>query len=286
MVGQKVENGHRCAARICCSGADTLFEWSKSPMNGANNLSVKDEMVETTGHESVVDRVYHQIRGLIVSAGLKPGDQLPTESELVDLYGASRSTVRESLRLLEQEGTVHAVQGHGRFISASGALRVERPMTKYESITEVLTGLGYRVTSAVLEVTLGNANEEEAQALEIEPGAEVIRLLRIRYGDERPLVVSANTVPRLALPGPINHRDWSGSLTEALAAHGHYVNSALATISAVQLPEEWEQKYNLEGLGPWLLGTEVGLTRNNTRILYAKDFHLGSEITFSVVRRR
>jgi len=249
-------------------------------------LSVKGEVVETTGNGSVVDRVHQKIRGLISERGLKPGDQLPTESELVELYGVSRSTVRESLRLLEQEGTVHAVQGHGRFISASGALRVERPITKYESITEVLTGLGYKVTSAVLEVGEAEADQEESQALDIKVGSPVIRLLRIRYGDDRPLVISANTVPREALPGPLNHRDWGGSLTEALAGHGYYVNSALATMSAVELPETWERKYNLAGLGPWLLGTEVGLTRDNTRILYAKDFHLGSEITFSVVRRR
>jgi GntR family transcriptional regulator len=234
----------------------------------------------------MVERVHERLQELISRLGLQPGDRLHTESELAELFGVSRSTVREALRLLEQEGVVHAVQGQGRFISASGSLRVDRPMTKYESITEVLNARGYRVSSAVLQVATGSADEEEAQALRIEQGAEVIRLLRIRYGDEEPLVVSANTLPRAILPGPLEHRDWSGSLTAALAGHGHHVNASLATISAVNLPEEWERRYNLADLGPWLLVKEVGMSRQGERVLYAADYHRGSDISFSVLRQR
>lgn len=242
--------------------------------------------MHAAGRANRVERVYDQVQELISRLGLKPGDRLNTEAELAELFGVSRSTVREALRVLEQQGVVHAIQGQGRFISASGSLRVERPMTKYESITEVLDARGYRVSSAVLEVSVGLADEEEADALRIEPGAEVIRLLRIRYGDEEPLVVSANTLPRATLPGPVKHRDWSGSLTAALEAHGHHVNASLATISAVDLPEEWQERYQLGGLGPWLLVKEVGMSRQGDRVLYAADYHRGSEMSFSVLRQR
>lgn len=242
--------------------------------------------MNVSGRRSLVERVYEQIQELISRLGLKPGDRLNTEAELAELFGASRSTVREALRQLEQEGIVHAVQGQGRFISAPASLRVERPMTKYESITEVLEARGYRVSSAVLEVSTGEADEEEAEALHIERGAEVIRLLRIRYGDEEPLVVSANTLPRATLPGPVEHRDWSASLTATLAAHGHHVNASLATISAANLPEEWQRRYKLDNLGPWLLVKEVGMSHQGERVLYAADYHRGSEISFSVLRQR
>lgn len=249
-------------------------------------MSGKKTSAPMAGRESMVERVHDQVQELISRLGLKPGDRLNTEAELSELFGVSRSTIREALRLLEQEGVVHAVQGQGRFISASGSLRVERPMTKYESITEVLSARGYRVSSAVLDVSSGTADAEEAEALGLAPDAEVIRLLRIRYGDDEPLVISANTLPRDTLPGPLEHRDWSGSLTAALAAHGHLVNAAIATISAVDLPQDWQERYNLKGLGPWLLVTEVGMTRQGERVLYAADYHRGSEISFSVLRQR
>jgi DNA-binding GntR family transcriptional regulator len=233
-----------------------------------------------------VDRVYGRVLQLVQQLGLRTGDRLHTEAELSDLFGVSRSTVREALRKLEQEGVLVAVQGQGRFISAAASLSPERPMTKYESITEMLTARGYAVASAVLDVTEGSATEAEAEALELDAGDPVIRLLRIRFGDERPLVVSENTIPRELLPGPIEYRDWSGSLTAALAAHGQHVRSSLATISAVDLPEPWGERHRLEGLGPWLLVTEVGLTKEGRRVLYARDYHRGDEISFSVLRQR
>lgn len=227
-----------------------------------------------------------QIVSLIKRLGLKAGDRMPTEVELTAKLGASRSTIREALRQLEQEGAVVAVQGQGRFVSASGLLRLERPMTKYESITELLTARGYSVTSAVLKVAESEAGAEEASALELEVGDPVIRLLRIRFGDDKPMVVSENTIPRELLPGPIEYRDWSGSLAETLAAHGEYVQTSVATVSAVELPEDWAQRYHLEGMGPWLLVTEVGLSVSGRRVLYAKDYHRGGEFSFSLLRQR
>ena len=117
-------------------------------------------------------------------------------------------------------------------------------------------------------------------------GDPVIRLARLRYGGDEPLVLSINTLRRSALPGPIAHRDWGGSLSSALEAHGHHITSSAARISAVELPETLEKRHNLTGLGPWLLVHETCLTRTGDRVLYSQDYHRGSLIGFSVLRRR
>lgn len=49
--------------------------------------------------------------------GLKAGDRLPSEPELITQYGVSRATVREALISLEQEGWVQRLQGKGTFVS-------------------------------------------------------------------------------------------------------------------------------------------------------------------------
>lgn len=234
---------------------------------------------------SIVDQLREDILELISDRGLKPGDQLPTEPEFSQHFEVARSTVREALKRLEQEGLVHAIQGHGRFLSAIGSLRVERPITKYESITSMLQNLGYAVTNAVLSVEEAGATEEEALALNISAGDPVIHLIRLRYGNDEPMVYSVNTILREALPGPIAYRDWGGAVTGALEAHGHQITSSAARISATNLPAEVEERYNLGGLGPWLLVSETCLTRTGTRVLLAEDFHRGSEIAFNVLRR-
>lgn len=55
---------------------------------------------------SAVDRVVGQIRDLIASQGLALGDQLPTERELGERFGASRNTVREALRVIKAYGVI------------------------------------------------------------------------------------------------------------------------------------------------------------------------------------
>ncbi|TAM67751.1 MAG: GntR family transcriptional regulator [Microbacteriaceae bacterium] len=215
-----------------------------------------------------------------------PGDRLPTEPWLAEKFGVARSTVREALKQLEQEGLVDAVQGRGRFLSGIGSLAIERPITRYEGIADMLGNLGYRVSTMVLSADEIEMSAEEANALDTEEGHPAIRLRRIRFGDDQPLVYSTDVILREALPGPITHRDWSAPVTAALAAQGHEITSSAAHISAVDLPPDVEKRHNLGGLGPWLLVTETCITRSGTRVLAANDYHRGDVIGFNVLRRR
>lgn len=56
------------------------------------------------------------IRGRIESGELRPGDAVPSESALAELYGVGRGTVRHALAELEGAGLVKALHGKGRFV--------------------------------------------------------------------------------------------------------------------------------------------------------------------------
>lgn len=57
------------------------------------------------------ERIVDQIEAALASGDLKPGQRLPSERELVTQFGASRSTVREALRVLESKGVVRSRPG-------------------------------------------------------------------------------------------------------------------------------------------------------------------------------
>ena len=227
-----------------------------------------------------------ELARMISDESLSPGDRLPTEAQLAERFGVARSTVREALKRLEEDGLVDAVQGKGRFVSALAAAVVERPITRYEGVTEMLARLGHEGTTSVFSVGEVPADAEQARSLDIAPGTPLIRLARLRYGDGEPLVFSIDHIVRDALPGPLTHRDWSAPLTEALDANGHGILSSVAWISAVELPFDLARRHRLTGLGPWLLVTEVCLTRAGRRVLLAEDYHRGALIGFNVRRQR
>lgn len=235
---------------------------------------------------SRTDEALTLIRELIESEGLTSGDRLPSESELAESLAISRSSVREALKLLEQEGMATAIQGKGRFISASAALILDRPVTKYESTTEMLESLGYRVSTVVLDVRERQASAAEAKALELDEGAPVIAIQRLRCGDDEPVVFSTDVVPRDLLPGPITFRDWGVSVTAMLQSHGKLIESSAARLTAATLPTEYAKRYHLEGLDPWILVEETCVAMDGSRALYALDYHRGDKIAFNVLRRR
>ena len=63
------------------------------------------------------NRIFHgvveQIQDAILDGSLKPGDQLPSELKLKDMFETSRGTVREALRTLEQKGLIEIKTGVG-----------------------------------------------------------------------------------------------------------------------------------------------------------------------------
>ncbi len=65
--------------------------------------------------------IYHQLKTLIldqIASGLwRPGDQIPSESELCRLYGISRAPVRQALKELEYEGVLIRRSGSGTFVN-------------------------------------------------------------------------------------------------------------------------------------------------------------------------
>lgn len=246
----------------------------------------RTETSEPPRRSSKAPKLKDEILQLITDDGMRPGDQLPTEPDLAEHFGVSRSTIREALKLLEQDGLVNAIQGRGRFLSALGSLSIERPVTIYESITEMLQGLGYDVTNVVLSVDEEVADAHVANELGIAEGDPVIRLVRLRLGGDEPMVFSVNVMRRDALPGPLGFRDWSVSVTKTLEGHGHAIVSSVARISAANLPEPYASKLDLAKYDPWLVVEETCITREGLRVLYAVDYHRSSEIAFNVIRRR
>jgi GntR family transcriptional repressor for pyruvate dehydrogenase complex len=70
---------------------------------------------ERIKHDRLYEGVVAQIQERIVTGKVKPGDRLPTESELAEQFGVSRSAVREAMKILSAKGLVEITPGRGTF---------------------------------------------------------------------------------------------------------------------------------------------------------------------------
>jgi DNA-binding GntR family transcriptional regulator len=73
-------------------------------------------MVNISAVQSLADKAYHEIRGLIVSLELAPGTVIE-ERELIERLGIGRTPVREALRRLAQERLVEVYPRRGMFVT-------------------------------------------------------------------------------------------------------------------------------------------------------------------------
>src|SRR5512142_1106803 len=100
------------------------------------------------------------------------GTQIPGEQDLCEIYGVSRTVVRQALRELELDGVITRRKGKGTFIS---------PPKINEGLVQKLTGFyqdmverGMKPTTKVLHRKVTPASEKVARYLGITPGEEVI----------------------------------------------------------------------------------------------------------------
>ncbi len=86
-------------------------------------------------------RIYESLKEEIASGRYRPGDRLPTESQLQEIHGVSRITVKKAMEMLCEEGCVERFPGKGSFVLNTGTQVAKQNFTgKPKTIGLVMSG--------------------------------------------------------------------------------------------------------------------------------------------------
>jgi GntR family transcriptional regulator len=152
----------------------------------------------------------------ITSTRWKSGQRLPSEPELCRHYGVSRTTIRQALARLEQEGLLRRAKGRGTFVDSS------RPRSWLIQSTEgffhdEFLRTGHRVTSKVLRLEQTVLPAWASGALRLPPDNEGVVLERIRAIDGLTALYVVNYLPPSLAEVVLGMRDPHESLYRRLA---------------------------------------------------------------------
>lgn len=79
--------------------------------------------------ETPVDKIIRQIRSLITSGQLSPGDKLPPERKLAEVFGVGRTPVRDAIKKLEFYGILKTMPQSGTVVAGLGITALEGLIT-------------------------------------------------------------------------------------------------------------------------------------------------------------
>lgn len=139
------------------------------------------------------EQISSALRVEIDSGGLPPDAQLPSEHELCQQFGVSRVTVRRALQTLEADGLIYRRPGLGSFVCER---RLAQGLARLTDFAQDMARAGIRATSRVLEQVAEPCPAPVAERLGLVAGTPVVRLARLRLGNDEPMAVDQTWIPR------------------------------------------------------------------------------------------
>ena len=136
-------------------------------------------------------QVATQFEQAIVAGDIAPGDKIDNEISLARDLGLSRPTMRQAIQLLVDKGLLVRKRGVGTQV-VQGKVRRTLELT---SLFDDLAGAGQRPRTDVLALARVPADAEVAHELQVEVGAPVWSLERLRWMGEEPLALMSNYLP-------------------------------------------------------------------------------------------
>ncbi|MGV8895819.1 MAG: GntR family transcriptional regulator [Rhodoglobus sp.] len=226
--------------------------------------------------------MYDQLRQLILNlieeGSLAPGDSLPGEHRLCELYGISRTVVRQALAQLQVEGVVERVKGKGTFVA--------RPKIA-ESLVHTLSGLydevnrrGGHVHSDILRHEREPADDEVARLLEIQVGDPVVVLERLRWVDGEPWSLTTTWMPDAAGSHTLGVDMSENSLYAVLDEFGITAASGIRSAEAVIASPEQAQLLQIDSGSALMMLRSVSRDAQGVPMEHFVAYHRGDRSRF------
>lgn len=240
-----------------------------------------DRIIKKSAYESARDKIFSYIQENELY-----GERLPSEMEFAQTMGISRNTVREAIRVLEQEGIVYSRHGVGTFV-ANKSNNLSCNITSLNSISEIIRIHGYKAGTLPAKVNVLVADAELADKMNVKIGEEILCVERIRTADDTPVILVRDYIPQLSGGAEQYLAKHEESLFEFLKKNYQIeVSYANCTIKAAISDEEINGLLRLECPTPLILLEQFHYTATGKLAFYSDSYFISDLFNFNVVRQR
>ncbi|AZU61544.1 GntR family transcriptional regulator [Neobacillus mesonae] len=151
----------------------------------------------------VIDRLKQDIEQGIY----KEKEKLPSEFDLAKQLGVSRATLREALRILEEENVIIRRHGVGTFVNSKPLFT--SGIEQLNSVTDMIKQVGMKPGTIFLRSSGQEPTDEDVRRFSCSENEEMVVIERVRTANGEPVVYCIDKVPAHILPETFSHEEES-----------------------------------------------------------------------------
>lgn len=178
--------------------------------------------------------LYVQVKDILVKRiqekTWKPNTLIPTEQELMEEFNVSRTTIRQAISMLVQDGLLEKKQGKGTIVKQQ---RLVGSLGKLKGFAEEAVEKGLTPHSKLVRAEFSTDLYFEKSMLELEEDEEVLVVERIRFADKTPIAIERSCWPA-SIGKILTQHDLDGAkFYEILEQNDVHLKRAKEKISAI-----------------------------------------------------
>ncbi|WP_082234142.1 GntR family transcriptional regulator [Halobacillus massiliensis] len=228
-------------------------------------------------------QVIEQIKRDIDAGVYLEKEKLPSEFQLSKSLGVSRATLREALRILEEEGIVTRRHGVGTFVNPKPVF--SSGIEELDSVTGMIQKSGMIPGSQYLSAELIEPTEDERRRFSPYPLHRLARVERVRTADHQPVVYCKDRIPEGLIPiEQIREADSLFSVIEKFT--GKKIGYAVTDIEPIGYHERISPILNCEPDQALLLLKQMHYTKEDEPVLLSSNYFRADKFSFHVLRKR
>lgn len=220
--------------------------------------------------------IHDSIKKDIENGIWKVGDRLPSERDLAVQFSVSRMTLRQAVSLLVEEGVLERRVGSGTYVASH---RVQEKMRGTTSFTDIVEAQGKIPSSKLISYQRKLASKTEMQRLNLGENDHVIRMERIRYADNLPLVFEVASIPEKIIR-LFDKNEVIEHFFKTLTTFGYEIGKSQQTIYAKVASEKVADYLDIHKGHAILALTQVSYLTDGTPFEYVRSQYVGDRFEF------
>lgn len=231
------------------------------------------------GQNYLYEEIMTGIKEYIKDNQLQPGDRIPTEKELGELFQASRISIRRAIKELINEGVLKIIHGKGTFVNKQ---RKEIHLLHLQGFSEGLTTENDKITKEIVSLKKINTNQKLNKLFDNKYN-EFIELVRKVYRNDQILSLDYAYLPTAIYPDIENKIEKESSTFKIIHdEYGVVFKTVKKELEIVPATEELQKHLGISRLTPLILVEKIICNEYGQPVHYSEYYLISDTVKLRI----